>query len=341
MGHLRGPRRVGARGHQPPGPDLHAADRQPVHGRRPPARRGVGAPAADPAGGLPLRAHVREERHGPVPRRARLGRRGDPHARGHRRRPDPAQGDGLPDRPRHDRTAVERHRLRPGDGPAAVHQRPADAVRGGRRTRGPQRLPGRHRPGDRACAADRADCSGWSRSEPVVARHAPPRRRPPRSRDRRRGRPRAHAPIRRRPRASRAGPAGVRRRDPAVRDRRPRQPRRVPRAHRARRCRRCPAGWSSSPPSRSTRSRGTSTSTCPRASSTCSGIGVDPDDDAFEAALAAQREARRTRFLAMVERLREIGKPVDAAARAPGPRRRRRPRPADAGAGAARRRLRR
>jgi 3',5'-nucleoside bisphosphate phosphatase len=42
------------------------------------------------------------------------------------------------------------------------------------------------------------------------------------------------------------------------------------------------------------------------------GIGVDPDDDAFEAALAAQREARRTRFLAMVERLREIGRPVDA-----------------------------
>ncbi len=42
------------------------------------------------------------------------------------------------------------------------------------------------------------------------------------------------------------------------------------------------------------------------------GIGVDPDDAAFEAALASQRGARRERFLATVERLREIGKPVDA-----------------------------
>jgi 3',5'-nucleoside bisphosphate phosphatase len=42
------------------------------------------------------------------------------------------------------------------------------------------------------------------------------------------------------------------------------------------------------------------------------GIGVDPDDEPFEAALAAQRGARRTRFLAMVERLREIGMGVDA-----------------------------
>jgi hypothetical protein len=41
------------------------------------------------------------------------------------------------------------------------------------------------------------------------------------------------------------------------------------------------------------------------------GIGVDPDDGAFEALLAAQRGARRTRFLAMLERLREIGQPVD------------------------------
>ena len=42
------------------------------------------------------------------------------------------------------------------------------------------------------------------------------------------------------------------------------------------------------------------------------GIGVDPADDAFEAALAAQRSARRTRFFATVDRLREIGLPVDA-----------------------------
>ena len=42
------------------------------------------------------------------------------------------------------------------------------------------------------------------------------------------------------------------------------------------------------------------------------GIGVDPDDEAFEAALAAQRDARRIRFHTMVDRLREIGLPIDA-----------------------------
>jgi 3',5'-nucleoside bisphosphate phosphatase len=42
------------------------------------------------------------------------------------------------------------------------------------------------------------------------------------------------------------------------------------------------------------------------------GIGVDPDDDAFEAAITAQRGARRARFAAMVRRLREIGMPVEA-----------------------------
>jgi hypothetical protein len=42
------------------------------------------------------------------------------------------------------------------------------------------------------------------------------------------------------------------------------------------------------------------------------GIGVDPADDAFEAAIAAQRGARRLRFTATVVRLRDIGVPVDA-----------------------------
>lgn len=42
------------------------------------------------------------------------------------------------------------------------------------------------------------------------------------------------------------------------------------------------------------------------------GIGVDPDDDAFEAVLAAQRERRRARFAAMAERLRAGGTPVEA-----------------------------
>jgi predicted metal-dependent phosphoesterase TrpH len=43
------------------------------------------------------------------------------------------------------------------------------------------------------------------------------------------------------------------------------------------------------------------------------GLGVDPDDDALEAALARQRDARRVRFEAMVERLRAQGVPIDAA----------------------------
>jgi 3',5'-nucleoside bisphosphate phosphatase len=41
------------------------------------------------------------------------------------------------------------------------------------------------------------------------------------------------------------------------------------------------------------------------------GYGVDPDDDAFEAALARQRDARRIRFGRTVDRLRELGLPID------------------------------
>lgn len=43
------------------------------------------------------------------------------------------------------------------------------------------------------------------------------------------------------------------------------------------------------------------------------GLGVDPDDDALEAALARQRDARRVRFDRMVVNLRELGMPIDAA----------------------------
>lgn len=43
------------------------------------------------------------------------------------------------------------------------------------------------------------------------------------------------------------------------------------------------------------------------------GLGVDPDDDALEAALARQRDARRLRFERMVNRLRELGMPIEAA----------------------------
>ena len=42
------------------------------------------------------------------------------------------------------------------------------------------------------------------------------------------------------------------------------------------------------------------------------GFGMDPGNDAFEATLAAQREARRIRFQRMLERLRELDMPIDA-----------------------------
>jgi predicted metal-dependent phosphoesterase TrpH len=44
------------------------------------------------------------------------------------------------------------------------------------------------------------------------------------------------------------------------------------------------------------------------------GLGVDPDDEAFEAALQHQRESRSIRFGMIVARLRELGLPVDEGA---------------------------
>lgn len=41
------------------------------------------------------------------------------------------------------------------------------------------------------------------------------------------------------------------------------------------------------------------------------GFGIDPDDAAFEAAMAAQRDQRRLRFSRTVDRLREIGLPIE------------------------------
>lgn len=41
------------------------------------------------------------------------------------------------------------------------------------------------------------------------------------------------------------------------------------------------------------------------------GFGIDPDDAAFEGAMAAQRDQRRLRFTRTVDRLREIGLPID------------------------------
>jgi 3',5'-nucleoside bisphosphate phosphatase len=42
------------------------------------------------------------------------------------------------------------------------------------------------------------------------------------------------------------------------------------------------------------------------------GFGMDPGDDAFEAALAKQRSARKVRFERTVALLREVGMPIDA-----------------------------
>ncbi len=46
------------------------------------------------------------------------------------------------------------------------------------------------------------------------------------------------------------------------------------------------------------------------------GFGMDPADEPFEAALLAQRNSRRVRFGRMLERLRELGMPVDDAVEA-------------------------
>lgn len=50
------------------------------------------------------------------------------------------------------------------------------------------------------------------------------------------------------------------------------------------------------------------------------GFGMDPADEAFEAAMVAQRDQRRVRFARTVDRLRELGLPIDTqvAALAPG-----------------------
>jgi 3',5'-nucleoside bisphosphate phosphatase len=42
------------------------------------------------------------------------------------------------------------------------------------------------------------------------------------------------------------------------------------------------------------------------------GFGMDPDDEPFEAVMRGQRDRRRVRFARTVERLRELGLPIDA-----------------------------
>ena len=135
LGHLRGARRVGAGGGQPPGPD----HMQPIDNPFTDADRLLDE-ASEPLPPIRLvdfHCELTSEKNamglyldGRVSAVV-----GHPHPRRHRRRADPAQGHGLPDRPRDDRAAVERHRLQARHGAAAVHQRAADAVRGRGRAR--------------------------------------------------------------------------------------------------------------------------------------------------------------------------------------------------------------
>ena len=122
----------------------------------------------------------------------------------------------------HDRADLERHRVRPEDRPAAVHQRAADAVRGRQRDRSsstPCRSTSTRRrdvrsPSSGSSASSRPDVTRRAgvgrarrrarrrRVEPVVP-PAPSTGRPPHP----------HDPLRRRPRAGRAG--SCRGREPA------------------------------------------------------------------------------------------------------------------------------
>ena len=161
----------------------------------------------------------------------------------------------------------------PRDRPAALHQRPADPVRGRRGAGGLQRRPDRHRSGDRPRPRDRADPAprrGLTVAVRLAARHdaATPTGAGGRSSagsvdDRP---PHAHDPLRRRPRAGRARRGGRRRRRPAARDHRPRHPRRVPRARR--RGRRAGRRSTLDPGRRDQRHRRRATSALTRASST-------------------------------------------------------------------------
>ena len=287
-------------------------DREPVHRRRPAARGVVRAAAAGPPRRLPLRADLGEERARAVPRRPGQRRRRDAHPRRHRRRADPAQRHGLPDRPRHDRAGLERHRLRAADGPAALHQRPADALRGGRGDRSsstPSRSTSIRPP---AAPSPSSGSSGSSRRDVTAgAASAPPRpaaadgRRPGRAaRPRRRS---TSTPTRPAPtgssRPAALVAAGGRRRRPAARADRPRHAGRLPRGRWPADA--VPAGLTLIPGVEInaivTRDLGLW-----EGELHILGFGMDPDDAAFEATLAAQRGRRRERFEQTVAPLREL-----------------------------------
>ncbi len=207
--------------------------------------------------------------------------------------------------------AVERHRLQARHRAAAVHQRAAHALRGGRRARDPQRLPGGRGPGDGPRAADRADPAAH-RGLGVAGRHAAgPGTEPVAPGD-------AVADVHTHTRRSdgvlepaelvrQAHAAGVRLFAIADHDnlaayRELTAPGADP----------LPDGLDLVPAVEINAVTRDLDLDLPEGELHVLGIGVDPADDAFEAAIAAQRGARRLRFTATVARLRDIGLPVDA-----------------------------
>ena len=125
-------------------------------------------------------------------------------------------------------------------------------------------------------------------------------------------RPRPFHPLRRRARAGRAGSPGRRGRRPAVCRDRPRQPGRVTGAATRPGADPLPHGLELVPGVEiNAVTRGLDLP-IPGGELHVIGLDVDPDDGAFEAVLAAQRDARRTRFLATLQRLRDAGIGVDA-----------------------------
>ena len=87
------------------------------------------------------------------------------------------RGTGLCQRHRHDRPGLQRHRLRPGHSAAALHQRAADALRGGQRPSAVQRDPDRYRYVDTAgrVSIERISARGGARvSRDVQSRFVEP-----------------------------------------------------------------------------------------------------------------------------------------------------------------------
>ena len=261
---------------------------------------------------------------------------GHAHPRRHRRRADPAQRHGLPDRPRHDRPGLERHRLRPADRPAALHQRAADALRGRRRARSSST---RSRSTSIRPPAGRSRSSGSSASSRPDVTAPPGRQRGDAARsDAGAARRRAARPVAGRPaHAHDAGPtASWSRPSSSPRPRRRRHDcspspttTRSPATARSSPRGAVPAGLDArSPASRSTRSS-PATSGCGRASSTSSG-------SAWTRTTRRSRPPRRASATSAASRFASDGRPparARPADRRPGGRARsdeqRRARPAD------------